>query len=131
MAQRITQQCDVCQACEPAHYLVKEKIDMTNLIPRPIVSISIDVFLPPPKRWGGQNFDAMILWVDRFSGWIQAVPTQKEGLTAEKTAHIMMEHGWQIFGIPQIITSVCTLGQPVKAVRELRRIVGCTLRRQN
>ena len=32
-------------------------------------------------------------------------PTQKLGLTAEKLGHLMMEHGWNIFGIPSIITS--------------------------
>ena len=51
------------------------------------------------------EYDAMVVCVDRHSGWIVAIPTQKKGLTAEKTAHLMMENVWSIFGIPQVITS--------------------------
>ena len=47
----------------------------------------------------------MIVWVDRFTGWIGAIPTTKDGLTAEKTAHLMIENGWNFFGVPQIISA--------------------------
>ena len=51
------------------------------------------------------QYDSMLVLVDRFSGWILAIPTKKFGLTGEKAAHLVMERGWDIFGIPQIISS--------------------------
>ena len=70
-----------------------------------MVSVCMDVFSPPPTEWQGKHYDALLLCVDRFSGWVIAIPTQKEGLSAERTAHLMMENVWNFFGIPQIITS--------------------------
>jgi len=43
--------------------------------------------------------------VDRHSGWIIARPCRRQGLTAEKTAHLMLDGGWEIFAVPSIITS--------------------------
>ena len=34
-----------------------------------------------------------------------AKPCRKVGLTAEKAAHLMMDGGWETFGIPSVITS--------------------------
>ena len=65
----------------------------------------MDVFSPPATEWHGKKYDALLLCVDRFSGWIVSIPTQKEGLSAEKAAHLMLENSWNTFGIPQIITS--------------------------
>ena len=50
-------------------------------------------------------FDAFLLCVDRLSGWIVCKCTQKLGLTAEKAAHLMMDDGWDIYGIPHVIAS--------------------------
>ena len=70
-----------------------------------MAAICIDVFSPPATEWRGQAYNALIVWVDRFSGWVGAVPTTKEGLTAEKTAHLMLDQGFGIFGLPQVIYS--------------------------
>ena len=43
--------------------------------------------------------------VDRLSGWIIARPCTKLGLTAERAAHLVMENGWETFGVPSVITS--------------------------
>ena len=60
----------------------------------------------PEERHEGQKFDAMILCVDRHSGWIIAVPTLKVGLTAEKVAKIMLQKWTDLGGgIPSTITS--------------------------
>ena len=63
------------------------------------------IYLAPITTWQGTQHDSLALFVDRHSGWIIAVPTQKLGLTAEKLGHLMIEHGWNIFGVPSIITS--------------------------
>ena len=43
--------------------------------------------------------------VDRHTGWILARPCQKLGLTAEKAAHLLLDNGWETFGVPAVITS--------------------------
>lgn len=59
----------------------------------------------PGVYWLDQYFDCMLICVDRLSGWIIARPSQKDGLTAEKTAHMILDHGWNEVGIPSLITS--------------------------
>ena len=68
-------------------------------------SVCIDVFSMPPVRWQGEDYDCMVLCVDRLSGWLLARPTIYKGLTAEKTAHLLLDHGWNEMGIPSLITS--------------------------
>ena len=68
-------------------------------------SVALDVFSLPQVEWQGERFDALLLCVDRLSGWVLARPTTKLGLTAEKAARLMMDNGWDTFGVPSIITS--------------------------
>jgi hypothetical protein len=78
---------------------------MTPIPPRLFFSVSIDIFSLPSTVWEGQEFDCVVLCVDRLSGWMVAKPSQKLGLTSEKAAHLMMDDGWNIFGVPSIVTS--------------------------
>ena len=39
-----------------------------------------------------------------MTNWIIALPCLKQGLTAEKTAHMVIEKWWDAFGVPSIIT---------------------------
>ena len=105
IAKKIKEQCNICQACEHPNWQAKGPIEMTSLVPRAMASICIDIFSPPETTWRGKVYNALIVWVDRLSGWIGAIPTQKKGLTAQKCAHLMLERGWDIFGIPSIVTS--------------------------
>ena len=66
-------------------------------------SVCLDIFSMP--NWQGIDFDSILLCVDRLSGWITACPTQKLGLTAEKAAHLIMDRGWDFFGIPTTVHS--------------------------
>ena len=68
-------------------------------------SVCLDIFSMPPTAWEEVEFDSLLLCVDRLSGWIVACPTQKQGLTAQKAAHLMLEHGWGPFGVPATIHS--------------------------
>ena len=68
-------------------------------------SVALDVFSMPCVEWQGITYDNMLLCVDRMSGWIIARPCRKLGLTAEKAAHLILENGWDTFGIPSVITS--------------------------
>ena len=53
----------------------------------------------------GEDFDTIVLCVDRLSNWIVACPTQKIQLTAEKCAHLLLDRGWEPFGIPATVHS--------------------------
>ena len=63
-----------------------------------MASVSLDVFSVP-------EVDCILLCVDRLSGWVLAKPSTKLGLTAKKAAHLMMDGGWEAFGVPTTITS--------------------------
>ena len=68
-------------------------------------SVSLDIFSMPTETYNNEEFDCMLVCVDRLSGWIIAKPTTKLGLTAKKAATLLLENGWDIFGIPTTITS--------------------------
>ena len=70
-----------------------------------MASVCIDIFSIEPVTWLGHPFDSVIICVDRHSGWIIAKPCTKEGLTAERAAHLMLDGGWDIFGVPSVMTS--------------------------
>ena len=78
---------------------------MTPVPNRIFSSVCIDILSMPVAPWSGQEYDSMVICVDRLSGWIVAKPTKKVGLTAEKAAHLMMDDGWSIYGVPPVITS--------------------------
>ncbi|WP_371079199.1 hypothetical protein, partial [Salmonella enterica] len=65
-----------------------------NIVPDRIFdSVCVDIFSMPPVNWQQQDFDCMLICVDRTSGWILARPATKTGLTAEKCAHFLMDYG--------------------------------------
>ena len=59
----------------------------------------------PEVECKGVKYDQILVCVDRLSGWIIARPARKGKLTAEDAAHLMLENGWETFGIPSIVTS--------------------------
>ena len=69
------------------------------------LSFSLDIFSLPEEIWQEETYDSILLCVDRFSGWLIAKPTCKDGLTAAKAAHVMFDDGWNILGVPGIIMS--------------------------
>ena len=68
-------------------------------------SVALDVFAFPSIMWLGHKYDSLLLCMDRLSGWILARPCTKLGLSAESAANLIMENGWETFGIPSVITS--------------------------
>jgi len=45
-------------------------------------------------KWKGENFDCILLCVDRGSNWVLVRPTLKEGLTGVKAAHFLLGGVW-------------------------------------
>ena len=97
--------CNVFQVCQAPNWQLQGEIRMTCIPPRVMHSVSVDIFSPPSEKWQGVSYDDILVSVDRLSGWVLAIPTQKTGLTGAKAAHLMLEHGWNIFGIPAVVTS--------------------------
>ena len=105
VAQRVRRECITCQACDPPNWNTRAPLVPTP-IPRHIMtSVALDIFSLPRVEWRGKTFDSMLVCVDRLSGWVIARTTIKLGLTAERAAHLVMDDGWDIFGVPAVITS--------------------------
>ena len=102
---RVKEQCLVCQASERPFWKVKGPIEFYPIPERAMASVSLDVFSMPEVQWDHQTYDCILLCVDRLSGWVLAKPSTKLGLTAKKAAHLMMDGGWEAFGVPTTITS--------------------------
>ena len=102
---KVKQACPVCQACDPPFWSLEFPIDYTPVPPHVMSSVAMDVAYVEPVTWRGKNYDSILICVDRLSGWIIARPHAKTGYTAEIAAHDMLENGWEIFGIPSVITS--------------------------
>ena len=68
-------------------------------------SVARDIFFMPPTRMNAKKYDCVVACVDRHSGWIVAIRAQRNGLTGAKVAKKMLKHQWQIFGLPNVITS--------------------------
>ena len=105
MVTKIKSGCQICQQTEPPNWQVSRKIQMAPIPDRIFSSVCLDIFSMPPEVWCGIGYDCMLVCVDRLSGWIVAKPTQNVVLTAEKAAHLMMDDGWNIFGVPETVTS--------------------------
>ena len=95
--------CQTCQVCEHPNWSLQGPIGMTTIPERAMSSVCLDIFHLPLTTYRGVEYDSLIVCVDRLSGWIIAKPTLNKGLTAEKTARLLLEW-WETFGIPTIIT---------------------------
>ena len=101
----LTKHCRVCQQAKPPNWPLKMPVQQSHIPNTILTSVSMDVFQLPQVEWMGITYNAMVIYIDRHSGWVFALPTQYEGLTAEKLAKMMLHQNWLQFGIPAIITS--------------------------
>ena len=101
----VSRMCVTCQACDPPNWSKSLPISHTPVPGHVMTSVAMDVFDLPCVKWEGQTYDALLLCVDRLSGWIIGRPCRKLGLAAERAAHLIMDQGWDTFGIPSVITS--------------------------
>lgn len=97
--------CHICQACNPPNWKVAGPIESFPIPSRLMHHVSLDIFSMPPTEWQEENFDCILLSVDRLSGWITAVPTTKHGLTAERAAQLLLDRCWGPFGVPATVHS--------------------------
>ena len=103
---RARRYCTVCASCDPPTWPRRGKIAKFPIPPGIWESIAIDIFSMPPEDFEGDTYNSIIICVDRHSGWIVAIPTNKTGLTSEKVAKLLY-YKWTDLGggIPSVITS--------------------------
>ena len=97
--------CVTCQATAIPHQPRHGPIEPFPIPERLMHSVCLDIFSMPPVSWENAEYDALLLCVDRLSGWIVACPTLKMGLTAERAAHLILDKGWEPFGVPVTVHS--------------------------
>jgi hypothetical protein len=63
--------------------------------------VALDILsLPRCKGESGENLDAVAVVLDRHSGWIEAWPVEKKGLTSRKLGRMFVERWLEVFGTP-------------------------------
>ncbi len=101
MANRVKRGCVIFQACEHPNWAIKCRYDMTPIPEAPLTSVCVEFFTLSDTVWQNNTYDALVLCVDRHSGWMIAQTSQHKGLTAEKCAHLLIDGGCPNLGFPQ------------------------------
>ena len=63
------------------------------------------ISMSPSKTWDGKDVDAAVVVVDRHSGWVDAYPVRKPGLTSKVVAHLLHERWMDSVGVPQEVVT--------------------------
>jgi hypothetical protein len=105
LIKKVRSSCLVCQKCDKPNWQKKGPIEFHPIPEKVMSSVGIDIFALPATTWEEQQYDCMVLCIDRLSGWVIARPSTKLGLTGSKAAHLLLDAGWDWFGIPHVITS--------------------------
>ena len=68
-------------------------------------SLAMDFLTLPEVTVCHQKYDFCFVIVDRLSGYIQAIPCAKKGLTAQMAADLFLTHSVAFMGLPLEILS--------------------------
>ena len=80
ICRKVKKECVTCQACEPPNWNMSLPLSNTPVPDYIMTSVSLDIFALPNVLWQGQNFDQVLICIDRLSGWIIARPCKKIGV---------------------------------------------------
>ena len=106
LVHQVVQGCQLCQAVKKPNWNTDGVWHSIPIPPRPGACISMDIVdISSSKTWDGKDVDCAVVVVDRHSGWIDAYPAKKKGLTSKAVAHMLHEHWLPIMGVPQEIMS--------------------------
>jgi hypothetical protein len=97
LCRKVKKACATCAQNDPPSRRRYGKISRFPVPMRIWDGVAMDIFDMPSEKFQGQRFDAMVVCVDRHTGWIIAIPTQRVGLTAEKVANLMHQK-WMDMG---------------------------------
>ena len=123
---RLLRGCQICQSTAFPKY--KEERWTSQPVPGRLgESIALDVVsLPTSRTWDGNAVDAAIVVVDRLSGWIEAWPVAKKGLTSKLVGRLLADRWFGTLGVPaEIVTDNATTftGQWFATLCAMRGIV--------
>ena len=68
--------CGTCQTTATPHHPRLGNLRHFPIPERAMHSVCLDIFAMPPTNWEDQEFDSILLCVDRHTAWIVACPTQ-------------------------------------------------------
>ena len=108
--------CAVCRATKSPNHSTAGNPVYTAIPEAPMRSVAMDVFAMPEVTVEGETYDAVMLALDRHSGYIVAVPGKKSkkkdekdkhgvGLQAKTVANAMIRHWPTIFDVSAVICS--------------------------
>ncbi|KAJ9533253.1 hypothetical protein QJQ45_018374 [Haematococcus lacustris] len=96
-------QCDACQRNKPSTRLKAGKLQPLSIPGRRWESISMDMIVKLPKS-GKQNYDSIMVYVDRLSKMVHLVPTH-EAISAADAARLFYREVVRLHGLPASVVS--------------------------
>ncbi|KAJ9523477.1 hypothetical protein QJQ45_007243 [Haematococcus lacustris] len=96
-------QCDACQRNKPSTRLKAGKLQPLSIPGRRWESISMDMIVKLPKS-GKQNYDSIMVYVDRLSKMVHLVPTH-EAISAADVARLFYREVVRLHGLPASVVS--------------------------
>jgi len=106
LVEQVLKRCQVCQANQPPNWSKVGPWSSVPVAPHRGQCISMDlVDICPSKLSDGRPVDGAFVIVDRHSGWVDAYPILKKGLTSKSVALLMHEHWLPTMGVPQEVCS--------------------------
>ncbi|KAJ9511109.1 hypothetical protein QJQ45_013143 [Haematococcus lacustris] len=96
-------QCDACQRNKPSTHLKAGKLQPLSIPGRRWESISMDMIVKLPKS-GKQNYDSIMVYVDRLSKMVHLVPTH-EAISAADAARLFYREVVRLHGLPASVVS--------------------------
>ena len=105
LTREITRNCENCQANEHPHQSTKYPMTSTPVPPVPMDNIAIDVFYINSIKYDGKEYDALVIIVDRLTGWITVILESRNGLIARRVARQVCFIIGDFFGVPRVVVS--------------------------
>ena len=79
LIKQVKKGCSVCQACNPDNPNVPGEAQRTPIPDQLMETVAMDVFSMPEVHIGKEVFNCVVLYVDRQSGYLMAMPARKKG----------------------------------------------------
>lgn len=93
--------CEICQRTKSHRSKLTAPLSPNEIPTKPWEIISVDMIGPFPESFG---YDAILVFVDRFTKKMEAIPTNVE-LTSMGTAKLYRDHVWKHHGLPRKVIS--------------------------
>ena len=103
-AQKVVKGCTYATT-KPQHGAHPDNQNFFPVPTYPFASIAIDFVELPATQFCGDNYDYLMVIVDRLTDYVLALPCRKKGLMAEKAAELFLERCVFLMGLLKDITA--------------------------